>query len=105
MAEEARLRNVAERFVQWALGAAAIGGGGPGPLHSEVDEAGCAAIAADPIDGPAIDPSLDVGKVGVVAAELPGGTAEGVERGIAGILCLQSEIERLAQVLSEEAEA
>lgn len=49
-----------------------------------------------------VDPGLLIGEVGAVTAELAGGAAEGVQRGVAGVASFEGQVEGLAEVLGEE---
>ena len=77
----------------------------PRPLDGEVEKARRAPVAGDLVDRLAVDPGLQVDEIGCVAAELPTRRAEGVQYRIPRVLGLQREIERLAEVLRQEAEA
>ena len=106
VAEEVGLGRVAERLVQVrVVGAVVHVLLRARALHGEVDEAGGAPVAGDLVGGRAVDPRLQVDEVGVVAAELAVRPAERVDGRVAGVLRLERQVEGLAEVLGEVAEA
>src|SRR3546814_736406 len=103
MTEQVRLGNVAERFVQ-ARNVGARLRLRARPLHGEVQKARRALVAGNPVDRIAVDPGLQIREVGSVAAEFARRSAERVQCREPRVLRFEREVERLAEILRQEAE-
>src|SRR3546814_372675 len=74
------------------------------PLHGEVQKARRALVAGNPVDRIAVDPGLQIREVGSVAAEFARRSAERVQCREPRVLRFEREVERLAEILRQEAE-
>src|ERR1700722_5018448 len=71
-------------------------------LNRDVQKSGRSPVAGDPVRGITVDPSLMVGEIGGIAAQLAERRAEGMNHRISRVLRLEREIEGLAEVLRQK---
>ena len=88
------------RLGQWVPGCVS----GLGPCTVKFKNRAVPAVPADLVDRIAVDPGLLIYEVRAVAAQLAVRRNEGMQYRITRVLGLQPEVERLPEILREEAE-